>query len=79
MIRLDDRVMVMNNKEMIGFASVVDICDNIKKLNVYFKKNHPLLQKYRFALYNNEVVYIVDFDNNLGQGGYLQKHLKKVN
>jgi len=78
LIQVDERVMVMDNRKIIGFAFVKDICKTTKDLNQYFDDNHPKLSSYKFAIHNNECVYIVDFDNDNGQGGYLKMNLRKI-
>lgn len=78
MIQVDERVIVLDNKKVLGFAFVKDICKTKNELSQYFQNNHPKLSVYEFAIHNNECVYIVDFDNDNGQGGYLKGNLRKL-
>jgi hypothetical protein len=73
-----DSVLVLKNQEIIGFANIVDICRKERELYRYFDEKHPHLNMYKFAILNNEYVYIVDFLNDNGQGGYLKNNLRKV-
>lgn len=78
MIPIQQKVMVLDKKQIMGFGSVIDICTNKQELARYFEKNHPHYASYQLAMLNNEHVYIVGFDNDNGQGGYLKRSLRKI-
>lgn len=78
MIRIDEQVIVLENKEMVGFAFVTDVCKSNQELTKYFCEDHPNLSSYQLAIRNNEPIYIVNFHDDMGQAGYFKKNLRKI-
>jgi len=70
--------MVYQKKKLIGFGQIVDICTTKKELATYFHKSHPLWSRFMVAIRNKEWVYIVNYEGDSGQAGYLKHELRKV-
>jgi hypothetical protein len=70
MFKLYEDVWVLNKQAVIGMATVVDICMKTSELIHYMGVQH--------ALQNKEPVYIVDFKDEMGQGGYLKEDLRSM-
>lgn len=79
MFEVGEKVMVIEENRIMGFASVVDQCRKEKDLQKYFFEGHPLQKRYMTAVLNEKTVFIVEFDRHLGQGGFLEEHLRRTN
>lgn len=78
LLKVNDKVLVIEKEAMMGMASVIDVCETTKQLYKYFKSNHPRYGSYLLAVENDELVYIVNFENDMGQAGFLKKQLRKM-
>lgn len=79
MYQIRDRVMVLKENEFIGYGTIEDICEDVSELSEYFNAYHPLFKPYDLSIRNGHFVYIVSFDNDMGQGGFTKQELKKMN
>lgn len=78
MYRVNDTVMVLENKKIMGLAYITDICKNQADVKKYFSILHPLYQKFTLAVSNNQEVYIVNFQNDNGQAGFIRQNLRST-
>lgn len=77
LFEIGEEVLVMRKKVFIGVGEVAAICRTLEELHAYFSPNHPLYASYQLSLQNEQMVYIVAFCHDLGQGGYLAHEIKK--
>lgn len=77
LFEIGEEVLVMRKKVFIGVGEVAAICRTTEELHEYFTPMHPLYASYQLCLQNEQVVYIVTFCYDLGQGGYLAHEVKK--
>lgn len=77
LFEIGEEVLVMKQKVFIGMGEITDILRNVEDLSHYFNEQHPMYSSYQLCLRNKQVVYIVSFFHDLGQGGYLEHEVKR--
>jgi hypothetical protein len=78
MFEISEVVVVAKDGDCFGFAKVVAVCKTKTELKYYFDDDHPLMTRYSLFLDNHQAIYIVDFLEDAGRGGFTQNELRKT-
>lgn len=76
--KVNEQVDVYVQRKHLGRGKISDVCQTKRCIERYFNEKHPFFILYMKTIEKNEKVFIVDFEYDLGQGGYVKEQVQKI-